>query len=187
MSLKLRTALLTLLAALALVPVAGVADAKKARIAQDCANADLEASQDNLPEIRAAILCLHNKVRGEHGLRALRANRRLRKAAVAHSKDMVRDGFFAHTTPEGRTMVDRILRARYVREDEGWTLGENLAWGTGSLGTPRGAVQAWLDSPGHRANLLRRGYRDVGIGVALGVPVSSAAGATYTVDFGVRR
>jgi uncharacterized protein YkwD len=187
MSLKLRTALTTLLTALLLVPAGGVAEAKKARAAQECANADIEATKDNLAEIREAILCLHNQVRAEHDLPALRENKRLRKAAVAHSKDMVRDRFFAHTTPEGVTMVDRILRAKYVREDEGWALGENLAWGTGSFGTPRGAVEAWLDSPGHRANLLRRTYRDVGIGVVLGVPVSDAAGATYTVDFGVRR
>jgi uncharacterized protein YkwD len=192
MSVKLRTALITLLTALLLVPAASVAEGKKqqrvrAKAAQECANADLEATQDNLAEIRAAILCLHNKVRAEHGLPSLRENKRLRKAAVGHSKDMVKDGFFEHTTPEGTTMVDRILRARYVREDQGWALGENLAWGTGSLGTPRGAVDSWMDSPGHRANLLKRSFRDVGIGIVLGVPVSDAAGATYTVDFGVKR
>jgi uncharacterized protein YkwD len=187
MSLKLRTALITLLTALLLVPATGVAEAKKARAAQECANADLEATRENLREIRVAILCLHNKVRAEHGLPSLRENKRLRKAAIAHSKDMVRDGFFEHTTPEGVTMVDRILRAKYVREDQGWALGENLAWGTGSLGTPRGAVDSWMDSPGHRANLLKRSFRDVGIGIVLGVPVSDAAGATYTVDFGVKR
>jgi uncharacterized protein YkwD len=187
MSLKLRTALITLLTALLLAPAATVAEGRKARAAQECANADLEATKDNLREIRAASLCLHNKVRAEHDLPALRENKRLRKAALAHSKDMVRDRFFAHITPDGVTMVDRILRAKYVREDEGWALGENLAWGTGSFGTPRGAVEAWMDSPGHRANLLRRTYRDVGIGVVLGVPVSDAAGATYTVDFGVKR
>ena len=49
------------------------------------------------------------------------------------------------------------------------------------------AVDAWMDSPGHRENVLKRVYREVGIGVVLGVPVSDAAGATYTVDFGVRR
>lgn len=187
MSSTLRTALITLLTALLLAPAASVAEAKKARAAQECANADLEATADNLTQIRAAILCLHNQVRAERGLPTLRENRRLRKAALAHSRDMVRDGFFEHTTPEGTTMVDRILRARYVREDQGWALGENLAWGTGSLGTPRGAVESWMDSPGHRENLLRRSYRDVGIGIVLGVPVSDAAGATYTVDFGVKR
>jgi uncharacterized protein YkwD len=187
MSLKLRTALITLLTALLLVPATGVAEAKKARAAQECANADLEATKDNLREVRAAILCLHNKVRAEHDLPSLRENRRLRKAAVGHSKDMVKDGFFEHTTPDGTTMVDRILRAKYVREDQGWALGENLAWGTGSLGTPRGVVDSWMNSPGHRANLLKRSFRDVGIGIVLGVPVSDAAGATYTIDFGVKR
>jgi uncharacterized protein YkwD len=161
--------------------------APKAQVAQECANADLEATQDNLPQIRAAILCLHNQVRAENDLPALRENKKLRKAALGHSRHMVKDDFFEHTTPEGVTMVDRILRAKYVREDQGWALGENLAWGTGSYGTPRGAVEAWMDSPGHRANILKRSFRDMGVGVVLGVPVSDAAGTTYTVDFGVRR
>jgi uncharacterized protein YkwD len=188
MSRTLRTALITLLTALLMVvPAAGIAEGKKARAAQECADADLEAASDNLDRIRDAILCLHNKVRAEHDLPALRENRRLRKAALGHTRDMVRDRFFEHTTPEGVTMVDRILKAKYVREDEGWALGENLAWGTGSLGTPRGAVQAWMDSPGHRANILKKAYRELGVGVVVGVPVSDAAGATYTVDFGVRR
>ena len=138
------------------------------------------------PRIRAAILCLHNQIRAENGLPALRENKQLRKAALGHSRDMVKDSYFEHTTPEGVTMVDRILRARYVREDQGWALGENLAWGTGSYGTPRGAVEAWMDSPGHRANILKRSFRDLGVGVVLGVPVGRG-GATYTVDFGVKR
>jgi uncharacterized protein YkwD len=193
MSLKLRTTLLTLLTALLLVPAAGVAEGRKhrapakAQAAQECANADLEATQDNLAEIRAAILCLHNQIRADNDLPLLRENKKLRKAALGHSRDMVRDRYFEHTTPEGVTMVDRILRARYVREDQGWALGENLAWGTGSYGTPRGAVEAWMDSPGHRANILKRSFRDMGVGIVLGVPVSDAAGTTYTVDFGVKR
>ena len=158
-----------------------------ARAAQQCADADLEPAADNLPRIRAAIVCLHNQIRDEKGLSKLRQAGRLRRAAVGHSRDMVADSFFEHTTPQGRTMVERILRARYVREDQGWLLGENLAWGTGSLSTPRGAVQSWMESPGHRANILKRAYRDVGVGVVLGVPVSDTDGATYTVDFGVRR
>jgi uncharacterized protein YkwD len=187
MSFKLRTALTTLLTALLLVPAANVAEAKKARVAQECANADLDATKDNLPLIRAAILCLHNQIRAEYDMPGLRENKRLRKAALGHSRHMVTDTFFEHTTPEGVTMVDRILRAKYVREDEGWVLGENLAWGTGSYGTPRGAVNAWMESPGHRANILKRSFRDMGVGVVLGVPVSDAAGTTYAVEFGVRR
>jgi uncharacterized protein YkwD len=160
---------------------------KHARATQECANADTEPNGDNLREIRDAIVCLHNKVRAQHDLPPLRENRRLRRAALEHSRSMVAGGFFEHTSPGGATMVDRILGARYARRNQGWALGENLAWGTGSLSTPRGAVQAWMDSRGHRANILKRAYRELGIGVVLGVPVSDAAGATYTVDFGVRR
>jgi len=99
----------------------------------------------------------------------------------------VTNDYFEHTTPSGVTMVDRILRAHYVRADRGWSLGENLAWGTGSYATPRGAVDAWMNSEGHRDNILRRAYREVGIGVVIGVPSTDGIGATYTLDFGVRR
>lgn len=153
---------------------------------QECADADLVPRPGNLARIRAAVLCLHNQVRADHGLPPLREQSRLRHAAAGHSSDMVDRGYFEHTAPGGRTMVDRIVGAGYVRASAGWLLGENLEWGTGRLATPRGAVRAWLDSPPHRANLLKRGYRQVGIGVALGVPTGDQAGATYTVDFGTR-
>ena len=194
MNAKFRTLIIALLAAALLAPAGSVAEGRKhhrssapATVAQDCPDADLEPAADNQGRIRAAILCLHNQIRAEHGLPRLHENKRLRKAALGHSRGMVTKQFFEHTTPSGVTMVDRILKARYVREDEGWMLGENLAWGTGSYATPRGAVRAWMESPGHRANILKRGYRDMGVGLVLGVPVSDAAGATYTVDFGVRR
>jgi uncharacterized protein YkwD len=194
MNARIRTLIAALVAVALFAPATSVADGKKqhrapaiAKVAQDCADADLEPTGDNLGRIRSAILCLHNQIRAEHGLPRLRENKRLRKAGIGHSRQMVAKRFFDHTTPSGVTMVDRILRARYVREDDGWMLGENLAWGTGSFATPRGAVQAWMESPGHRANILKRGYRDLGVGVVIGVPVSGAAGATYTVDFGVRR
>jgi len=195
MTAKFRTLIIALLAVALLAPTGATADGKRkhhrapapAKFTQDCPNADTEPTADNQGLIRAAILCLHNQIRAEHGLPRLRENKRLRKAAVGHSRNMVAKQFFEHTTPSGVTMVDRILKARYVREDQGWMLGENLAWGTGSYATPRGAVRAWMESPGHRANILKRGYRDMGVGLVLGVPVSDAAGATYTVDFGVRR
>jgi uncharacterized protein YkwD len=196
LSATVRTLIVALLAAALLAPTTSVAEGKKhrhhrapapAKITQECADSELEPNADNLGRIRSAILCLHNQIRAENGLPALRENKKLRKAALGHSRNMVAKQFFAHTTPKGVTMVDRILKARYVREDQGWSRGENLAWGTGSFATPRGAVQAWMESPGHKANILKRSYRELGVGVVLGVPVSDAAGATYTVDFGVRR
>jgi uncharacterized protein YkwD len=159
----------------------------RARAAQECANADVMPSASNEAAVRAAILCLHNRIRAGRGLPALRENARLRRAAVGHSNDMVSRGFFDHTAPGGSTMVDRIMASRYVTPDVGWSLGENLAWGTGNLATPREIMKAWMDSPGHRANIVKRSYREVGIGVVTGTPSDGADGATYTADFGVIR
>jgi len=194
MSARHRTLITALIAAALLAPAASVAEGKKkphkpavARSVADCPDADLTPAAGNLGRIRKAILCLHNQIRADHHLPTLHSNKRLRRAALGHSRDMVNRGYFEHTTPAGVTMVDRILRAHYVRANQGWSLGENLAWGTGSYSTPRGAVDAWMDSPGHRDNILRRDYREVGIGVVIGVPDDNGAGATYTLDFGVRR
>jgi uncharacterized protein YkwD len=158
----------------------------KAAATAECANADIVPAAGNLDAVRAAVLCLHNQVRAENGMPALKGAPKLRRAAEGHSADMVARGYFEHTSPSGDSMVDRILRAGYVRADSGWLLGENLEWGTGSLATPRGAIDAWMKSPGHRANLLKRGYKHMGVGIALGVPTGDNAGATYTVDFGSR-
>jgi uncharacterized protein YkwD len=200
-----RAAALTLIAAGLLIPAAtsyagptkGVYRPAKARIAlgiqhataaqQECHNADVMPDGANDGAVRTAILCLHNKLRAERGLPQLRENAKLRRAAAAHSQDMVARGYFEHTAPSGATMVDRIIAARYASRNVGWALGENLAWGTGRLATPREIMRAWMDSPGHRANIVKRSYREIGIGVVTGVPTDRRAGATYTADFGVIR
>jgi uncharacterized protein YkwD len=158
----------------------------KAVAAQACANTDALPTADNLPLVRAAILCLHNQVRAEQGLPLLKENAKLDKSALGHSGDMVAEGYFDHTTPGGYTFVDRILAAHYVKRSDGWTLGENLAWGTGDLSTPDGVMGSWMASPGHKANILKRAYHEVGIGIHLGVPSDDTVGATYTLDFGVK-
>jgi uncharacterized protein YkwD len=159
----------------------------KARAAAvPCQNTDVLPSAENLDVVRAAILCLHNQIRADKGLPALRDNAKLRKAALSHSSTMVGEGFFDHTSPSGETFVDRILGAGYAKRNDGWTLGENLAWGTGDLSTPAGVMQAWMNSAGHKANILKRTYREVGIGMRLGVPSDGGVGATITADFGVK-
>ncbi|HWC25664.1 MAG TPA: CAP domain-containing protein, partial [Solirubrobacteraceae bacterium] len=69
-----------------------------------------------------------------------------------------------------------------------WSLGENIAWGSGERATPQEIVRAWMRSPGHRRNILERRFRNIGIGVATGAPgdVSGRPAATYTTDFGQR-
>jgi uncharacterized protein YkwD len=165
---------------------AGASPAAASVAAADCPNQDLAPTAANTVEIRASILCLTNAERSQRGLVALRENVKLRTAAVAHSTDMVRAGYFDHTSPDGETFIDRIVAAKYASRTGGWSLGENLAWGTRELGTPRGVQAAWMRSSGHRANLLKAGYRELGIGVRAGVPQNAAVGATYTTDFGGR-
>jgi uncharacterized protein YkwD len=183
--------LCTALALPALAPArTGKKHAAARKAAQvECANRDLEPTAENLDEVRAAVLCLHNRDRAAAGLPPLKENSKLRKAALGHSDDMVSRRYFDHDEPDGDGMVDRIRRAGYVRPGDAWSVGENIACGTSDLATPAEIHDAWMHSAGHRANILRRSFREIGIGIVLGNPsVSPAdAGATYTADFGVRR
>ena len=152
----------------------------------DCPGADLVPSEDNLGEVRDALLCLHNEARAARDLPPLRESVRLRRAATSHSGDMVEDGFFGHTGRRGSTFIERILDADYARASDDWVLGENLAWAAGELSSAQAVMAAWMDSPGQRSTILRRSYRDVGFGIRLGMPQDDAVGATFTANFGAR-
>jgi uncharacterized protein YkwD len=158
--------------------------AKTAQIA--CANTDVAPTAETLEVVRSAILCLHNQIRAQNNLPLLKDNAKLRKAAIGHSSTMVSQGYFDHTSPDGDTFVDRIIGAGYTKKNDGWTLGENLAWGTGDLSTAQGVMNAWMNSAGHKANILKKAYREVGVGIRLGVPSDEGVGATITADFGVK-
>jgi uncharacterized protein YkwD len=175
-----------LAALLALVALLAPAAAQ----AQGCANVNVKPTRANLEIVRAAVLCLHNAERARNGLPRLSENPRLRRAAARHALNMVAAHFFDHTTPAGATMVDRIRRTGYTAGARSWTVGENIAWGTGRLATAAQIHRSWMKSPGHRANILQRSFREIGIGIETGVPVqlsAAQAGATYTADFGARR
>jgi uncharacterized protein YkwD len=175
-----------LIALFALTATAHGAPAAKRK--QHCANVDLAPAAGNLPKVRTAVLCLHNRDRSARGLAPLRQHARLRKAAERHAADMVAGGYFSHDAPSGADMVDRILGTGYAR-GAGWSLGENIGYGTGPLATAAEIHRAWMRSPGHKANIVKPEFREIGIGIALGAPVDAQGlgGATYTADFGVRR
>jgi uncharacterized protein YkwD len=100
---------------------------------------------------------------------------------------MARRNFFSHVTPGGADLGDRLRRAGYGRPGAGWRAGENLGWGTGPRATPAALVAAWLASPEHRRNMLRRSYRELGVGVARGEPTGASdplPGATYALELG---
>jgi uncharacterized protein YkwD len=178
-------------ALVALLAPAGAQARPEAKTSQNgCANTNLKPTRANLEVVRAAVLCLHNRERARHGLPRLRENPLLRRAAERHTDNMVSERFFDHTSPSGSTMVERIRRTGYTKRARSWALGENIAWGSGSLGTAAQIHRSWMKSPGHRANILQRSFREIGIGIETGVPVqlsAAQAGATYTADFGARR
>lgn len=176
------------LAAAVLASVALLAPAA-AQADETCQNTDVTPTAENVDQVRGAVLCLINHERASNGLSTLTENSKLRVSATRHTTNMVQSRFFEHTTPAGTTMVDRIRKAGYMRGADSWAVGENLAWGTGPLSTATQIQASWMRSPGHRANILRARYREIGIAIGLGVPVELSAaqlGATYTTNFGVR-
>lgn len=164
----------------------GKPKAKKRRTRR-CIGAGADPLKTSIRRIARATVCLLNKRRAARGLRRLRLNPRLSRAARSHSLDMVAERYFAHVSKGGRDVVDRIKRTGYLSSVRSWTVGENLAWGSGTLGTPRKIVKAWMHSAGHRHNILTGRFREIGIGIELGTPASGAQnGATYTTTFGAR-
>ena len=150
-----------------------------------CSGGDLEPDGANVSQVARATVCLLNVERKVRGLGQLRANGRLARAALAHAKDMVARTYFAHDSLSGASFIDRIKRTGYMNGGRRWTVGENIAWGGGSRSTPREIVDAWMHSPPHRANILSRRFREIGIGIALGAPVrGQTSAATYNTAFG---
>lgn len=136
-----------------------------------------------------SIRCLVNRARKRHGLRHLRSNGRLRRAAEKHSDYMKRHHCFSHDCPGEPSFVARLQHVHYIVNGlRRWVVGENIAWGAGSHGTPKAIVRAWMHSPGHRANILEPRFKQLGVGFARGCPQGKRRdGGTYTTDFGMRR
>src|SRR5215217_2255478 len=124
-----------------------------------CANGDLLPGPANVATVAEATLCLLNAERADRGLTVLRPNAQLQRAALGHGADMVGRGYFSHSGRNGSQPAQRIRAAGYLSSGGAWRIGENLAWGTGELSTPKAITAAWMASPGHRANVLQPAYR----------------------------
>jgi uncharacterized protein YkwD len=166
-----------LLAALALAVPATAADAVGGRQAV------------RLALLESSLLTEINAVRARHGVGALRASPALAAAANAHSQAMVRRGFFAHESADGSHFSARVRRYYRPQGSGRYAVGENLLWYSPSVSAQR-AVVMWLRSPGHRANLLDRNWKEIGLSA---VHAAAAPGAfrgrevtVLTADFGVR-
>jgi len=171
------TVVATLAVLLFAVPSASAAGA--------CSAANASAAKASKRALVRATLCVLNTERARHRLRPLRLNRKLSRAARRLSRAMALRKFFSHTSLGGASFVDRIRSTGYLSGARSWSVGENIAYGSGSRSTPRSIGSAWMNSPPHRANILSSSYRSIGIGVAAGTPVGRRGG-TYTTDFGRR-
>lgn len=135
----------------------------------------------------AKLLGLINLARTDRGLRPVAVVKPLDKAALAHSRDMLAHDYFAHSTPSGAGVSARARSAGYsVGSCSQWSVGELLAWGKGSRGTPRAVFRSWMRSRAHRKVILAKRWRDVGVGCARGRYRSLSRVVMYTVDFGRR-
>ncbi|MEU3663952.1 CAP domain-containing protein [Streptomyces sp. NPDC032940] len=128
---------------------------------------------DGLDRATGEVVELTNRERARAGLPALAADPRLTTAAQAHSADMVARDFYSHTDPDGGAPWDRAAAAGATRR----TVGENIACGQRS---PAEVVEGWMNSPGHRANILKTGFTHIGVGLAGG----GRAGMYWTQLFG---
>lgn len=115
-----------------------------------------------------------NSTRAAHGLRPLALDPTLERAAQSHSSDMLRKDYFAHGPFAQRLVSFHVT---------GPVIGENLAWEGTQENVASLVVNAWLASPEHRANLLRPGYRRIGIGIATGTFLGYGGSVVVTADF----
>lgn len=129
--------------------------------AAGCKNANLEPQDaDQAKKAQTAVRCLVNRERKKRGLRSLRFSKSLQKASDWMAKDMLDHEYFAHDRNGGPSFTARITRFGYGEKSNGYSLGENIAWATCDIATPREIVRMWMNSPGHRANILQRRFKE---------------------------
>ncbi|MEW2631410.1 CAP domain-containing protein [Streptomyces sp. NPDC048389] len=123
----------------------------------------------------AQVLALVNQERASAGCSPLTSNAELTRAADDYSDVMARSGVMSHTGPDGSTMTTRVEAAGY----EWSTLGENIARGQADAAS---VMKSWMNSPGHRANILNCSFKELGVGVHFG-----DGGPWWTQNFGAGR
>jgi uncharacterized protein YkwD len=150
------------------------------------------ARTSNAADARLAsqVLVSLNAVRAQHGLVAVVPSASLAAAAQQHSLEMATAGYFAHASHDGTAFWKRIQRYYPSTHSSYWSAGENLLWSSPDVDANQ-ALQLWLASPEHRANILTARWRQIGISVVHADSSASTFGGgpvTFiTTDFGVRR
>jgi uncharacterized protein YkwD len=147
------------------------------------------AARVHLSTLESQLLGQINVLRARHGLRRLRLSPGLTAAAAQHSASMAQKGYFAHESADGSSFFKRIAYYYPYRGFGRWSAGENILYSTPDIDSG-GALRLWLNSPEHRANLLSRSWREIGLGAfhAASAPgvYNGDAVTVVTADFGVR-
>ena len=154
-----------------------------------CANANLRVSHSDHPAIDRATLCLVNRIRSAYGLAQLHADRALGSVARKVVTGMIHRNYFADLPPSGSSALGLISASGYMAGAPQVTVGQNLAWGTGSYTTPAHIVAAWMASPPHRANILDSAFHDAGVSAVSALPSAlhvGRRGALYVFEFAAR-
>ncbi|MBK8294250.1 MAG: CAP domain-containing protein [Solirubrobacterales bacterium] len=133
---------------------------------------------------RKSMVCLTNYARRKKGLKRYKGNPRLNRSARAKATDIRRCNDFSHTAC-GHKFVFWFRKYGYTKKP-GWSAGENIAWGSGRLGSSRAIFRAWLKSPGHRAAILSRGYVNLGVGLTHGKLLNAKGARIWVQHFGRR-
>jgi uncharacterized protein YkwD len=159
------------------------------RSSAPCADTHLRPRPAVARRVDAAILCLIDQARAAASLRELAANSELSGVAGDQVASMVRLDYFSDVRPSGQTPLMLVRASAYSAHARKVSVGEIIAWGTGSDATPARIFSAWMASPGHRALILGGGFAQAGVAVTFRVPALLHArghGATYAVEFGAR-
>jgi uncharacterized protein YkwD len=180
-SVRSTASLAALAGAIALMALPTAAHASAA-----CPGSDAAPGAATVETGRQATLCLINGERTARHLSALRSAPALDVAARNYSQRMVAQAFFSHVAPDGQAPLQRVRSSGYLRGARTWQIGENLAWGSLTSSTPDAIVASWMQSPGHRANMLEPAYREIGIGLVSGTPEAASGGVTVTTEYGRR-
>ena len=183
------------LALLALAAGAGLLAAPTASATVTaCPNPDTPSAVLPMPDFDASVICLINEQRALNQMKPLRPNGLLHDSAWIYVTSLLSGEFFGHHgSVDGRpnlsSPIKRLKFLGYIPPGKRWIVGEDLRQATLGTDTPAGVVQAWMDSPPHRAEILKAKYEDIGVdaepGIADSFPVIT--GGTVAAEFGFRR
>jgi uncharacterized protein YkwD len=133
------------------------------------------------------LVCDVNSFRLRNGLRPVSWDWRLWSAAQNHATDMATRHYLAHVSPEGRGLRERVAPTGYIPNGDGWSLSENLGFGTAMLSSPLSITIGWMNSEVHREDMLDPDVDNIGVGLGFGPVVDGGApGVIYVADFGHR-